>query len=134
MSIYDDIRSCLETELSNTAGLPDLVYENTHYEPTTGTPFVTCSLIPTYRAPAVRFTNPQQLYLGVFRLMVHTPENTGPGAADDYADILVSAFDATTDISSAGTIVSIEKAERRMGYVESPWYIVPVEVDWYIYN
>ena len=36
MSIYNNIRSTLESHLANTANLPDIAYENVLYEPTTG--------------------------------------------------------------------------------------------------
>lgn len=134
MSIYDDIRAALETKLSNTTGIPSIAYENVKFEPTTGTSFVRCQLVPAIRRPAVRFTNPQQEYTGSFLVMCYVPENQGPNAADTLANTIIDEFDATTDINDAGIILSIRYAERRPGYNQSPWYVVPVDISWYIYN
>ena len=134
MSIYDNIRAALETKLSNVAGIPPIAYENVKFEPTTGTTYVSCRMAPAIRRPAVQGTNPQQLYTGSFLVMVNTPENIGPNAADTLVNTIIDDFDATTDISDAGIILSIRNAERRPGYNRSPWYVVPIDIQWYIYN
>lgn len=138
-SIYNDIRAALETHLSNVSGIPSVAYENVSFEPTTGTSFLQVMFLPTERRPAVRGLNPQQRYQGVFSILVHTPEGKGPKEADDYANILLEAFEATTDISFTNsnleTInVSIDYAERQQGILDSPWYYVRVDIGWYIYK
>lgn len=133
-SIYDNIRTALETELSNVAGIPDIAWENVSYEPTTGTSFVRPFFAPTRREPAHRGLNPQMYYQGLFRVIVYCPENRGPGTADDLADSIIEAFEGATDISNGGTTVSIDYAERGQGIQDSPWYYVPVDIGWYIYN
>lgn len=136
-SIYDDIRAALEVKLSNVVGIPPIAYENLSYSPTTGTSFVQPRFIPVSRRPAVRGLNPQQRYDGVFRVFCYVPEGNGPAAADDLADKVIDAFDATTDISfnngSSTIVVSIDYAERDNGFVDSPWYYVAVNIGWYIY-
>lgn len=134
MSIHDNIRAALETKLSNMAGVPPIAYENVKYEPTTGTTYLSCKLIPATRRPAVRGLNPQQEYTGSFLVMIHCPENEGPNAADTLTNSILDEFDATTDVNDAGIILSIRYAERRPGYNDSPWYVVPVDISWYIYN
>ena len=134
MSIHDSIRAALETKLSNMAGVPPIAYENVKFEPTTGTTYLSCYLVPATRRPAVRGLNPQQYYAGIFVVTVHCPENQGPNTADTLVDSILNEFDATTDISDAGIILSIRHSERRPGFNDSPWYIVPVEISYYIYN
>lgn len=138
MSIYNDIRAALETKLSTTSNLPTISYENLTFQPTTGTSFIKTSFQPVLRRSAVMGLNPQQRYLGVFRCLCYTPENIGPGLADQYANTVISAFDATTDISFTNSsnetiIVSIDYAERDSGFLDSPWYYVPVNIGWYIF-
>ena len=138
-SIYNDIRAALETHLSNISGIPSLAYENVSFEPQTGTSFLQVMFLPTERRPAVRGLNPQQRYQGVFSILVHTPEGKGPKEADDYANTLLEAFEATTDISFTDsdleTInVSLDYAERQQGILDSPWYYVRVDIGWYIYK
>jgi len=138
-SIQNDIRAALESHLAATSDLPDIAYENVAFEPTTGTSFLTVQYLPTVTRPAVRGLNPQLRYQGVFSVTVFTPEGRGPATADDYANKVIDAFAATTDISftnsDAETItVSIDYAERQQGIIDSPWYFVPINIGWYIYK
>lgn len=138
-SIQNDIRAALESRLSATSGLPSIAYENVAFEPTTGTSFLKVQYLPTVTRPAVRGLNPQLRYQGVFSVTVFAPEGKGPATADDYANKVIDAFAATTDISftNADTetiIVSIDYAERQQGMIDSPWYFVPINIGWYIYK
>lgn len=137
-SIYDDIRSALEVKLSNVVGLPEIAYENVAYSPTTGTPFVKPQLVPVARRPAHRGINPQKRYDGLFRVYCYSPEGNGPSQVDDITNLVIEAFDATTDISftnssSQTTIVSIDYAERNEGRPLGGWYQSVVDIAWYTY-
>ena len=138
-SVYDDIRAALEVRLAAVSGIPAIAYENVAFSPTTGTSFVKAKFIPTSRRPAVRGTNPQQRYEGVFTVFCYTPGGNGPATADDLADKVIEAFDATTDISftnaaSETIIVSVDYAERDNGFIDNPWYYVAVNIGWYLYK
>ncbi len=133
-SIYDDIRAALETHLSNIAGLPDVAWENLTFSPTTGQSYVKPRLIPTVRQPAVRGLNPQIYYQGIFRVDCFVPEGLGPAAADDLADKIIDAFEATTDVTDGSTTVSIRYAEREQGMPDGAHFMVPVNIGFYIYN
>lgn len=134
MTIINDIRACLDTHLSGTVGIPTIARQNVPFEPTTGTTFVKANLVPTSRRPAVRGLNPQQRYDGLYSLLICTPEGLGPGAGYDVADLLLDRFDATTDISNAGLIISVDYSEVRTSFLDSPFYCTPVTVGWYVYN
>ena len=134
MSIINDIRACLDTHLTGTAGLPAVAHQNVPYEPTTGTTFVKVDMVPTSRRPAVRGLNPQQRYDGLYSILICTPENLGPGAGYDVADLLLDRFDATTDISLSGLTISIDYSEVRTSFLDSPFYCTPVTIAWYVYN
>lgn len=133
-SVYDDIRAALETSLSSVTDVPSVGWENVQFSPTTGQPYVKPRLIPTRREPAVRGTNPQMFYQGVFRVECYVPEDQGPSAGDELADKIIDAFEATTDVSYSGTIVSIRYAEREMAEIDGPFYMIPVNIGWYIYK
>jgi hypothetical protein len=134
MSIINDIRACLDTHLAGTVGLPAVAYQNVPYEPTTGTPFIKVDMVPTSRRPAVRGLNPQQRYDGLYSILICTPENMGPGAGYDIADLLLDRFNATTDISVSGLTISIDYSEVRTSFLDSPFYCTPVTIAWYVYN
>lgn len=132
-SIYDDIRAALETKLNSVSGVPSIGWENLQFSPTTGQPYVKPRLLPTRREPAVRGLNPQMYYQGVFRVECYVPEGNGPAAGDDLADKVIDAFEAATDVSYSGTIVSIRYAEREAAEIDGPFYMIPVNIGWYIY-
>lgn len=132
-SIYDEIRVALETKLSTITGIPSIAWENVSFTPTTGQPYVKPRLIPTVREPAVRGLNPQIYYQGLFRVDCFVPEGLGPAAADDLADKIIDAFEATTDLTNGSTIVSIRYAEREQGMVDGAHFQIPVNISWYIY-
>lgn len=136
--LYSDIRAALESHLSATASMPSIAYENVSFSPQTGSNYIRVSLIPTLRRPAVRGLNPQQRYQGVFAINCYAPEGKGPAAADDLANLVISAFEATSSISFTNAeeetiIVSIDYAERQQGFLDTPFYYVPVNIGWYIY-
>ena len=75
----------------------------------------------------------------MFTVVCYAPEGNGPGAADEIADKVLEAFEATTDVSytngDAETfVVSIDYAEREGGGLDTPFYYVPVNIGFYIYN
>lgn len=136
--IYTDIRAALEKALSD-ANIASIAYENVSFDPTTGTSYLEPVFIPTERRPAHRGTTPQMRYQGIFRVLCHATEGAGPGAADSLANSVMGAFEAATDISYTNAsddtiLVSIDYAERTAGFVDTPWYTVPVVIGWYIYN
>ena len=133
-SIYDDIRAALEVKLSTITDVPSIGWENAQFSPTTGQPYLKPRLMPTRREPAVRGTNPQMYYQGIFRIECYVPEGAGPSAGDDLADKIMEAFEATTDVSQGSTIVSIRYAEREMAEIDGPFYMIPVNIGWYIYK
>lgn len=132
------IRAALETHLSNISGLPDIAYENVPYEPTTGQSFIRVAYMPVTRRPAVRGRNPQQEYRGILALNVYAPEGAGPAACEDIVEKLLEGFEATTDITyndgSGDYTVCIDYAERDIGLTDAPWYLIPVNIGWFIYN
>jgi hypothetical protein len=132
------IRAALETHLSTISGLPYIAYENVPYEPTTGQSFIRVAYMPTLRRPAVRGLNPQLEYRGLLALNVYAPEGSGPAVCEDIVEKLLEGFGATTDITyndgSDDYAVCIDYAERSIGITDAPWYLIPVNIGWFIFN
>ena len=133
-SIHSDIRAALESKLANIAGIPPIAFDNVPYDPTTGTSFIKSSYIPVTRVPAVRGLNPSQLYKGLYSVTVYCPEGNGPGVADGIANTVIENFEAATDVSLNNFNVSIDYAERQQGFLDTPWYYIPINIGWYIYH
>lgn len=128
--ITEDIRSALETRLSNITGIPTVAWENVTFNPTTGQSFVKPRYIPTIREPSVRGPNPQIRYQGIFRVECFAPEGQGPNAASAIAAKVVDSFEATTDINTDNCDINILYAERTQGLVENAHYMVGVNIGW----
>lgn len=133
-NIQREIRSILETQLAAVLDLPQIAYENVPYSPTTGTSYIEVNFVPTSRRPAVRGLNPQQRYEGIFIINCYAPEGKGPAAAETIAENVMTAFEATTSLTTNNITVSIDYSEVRQGYLDSPWFVVPVSIGWYAYN
>jgi len=134
MSIMNDIRAALDSHLATDVTLPPASYENIAYKPTNGQAFLKTTLIPTSRRSAVRGINPQQRYEGIYNILVCTPEKVGSGPALDIADKLLTLYAPVTDISQNGIILSIDYSEVGLGFLDSPFYCIPVRIGYYIYN
>lgn len=134
MAILNDIRACLDNHLLTTPSLPPIAHQNVKFSPSNGQTYLKVDFMPNTRRPAVRGPNPQQFHQGLYRILVCTPENVGTGDNLEIVDTLLSRFDATTDISYGGKIVSIDYAEVGVSFLDAPFYCTPVFVAWYIYN
>lgn len=133
-NIHKEIRATLETQLANVVDVPDIAYENVSYSPTTGTSYIEPMYLPTSRRPTVRGLNPQQRYEGVLSVNCYAPEGNGPAAAETIAENVMDAFEATTKLTLNGVTVFIDYAEVQRALVDSPWFLVPVNIGWYAYN
>lgn len=133
-NIQKEIRAALETQLSQVVSLPEVAYQNVPYTPTTGTSYIEVTYLPTSRRPAVRGLNPQQRYEGVFAINCYAPEGNGPAVAETIAENVANAFEATTSITLNNVTVSIEYSETQLGFLDSPWFVVPINIGWYAYN
>lgn len=134
MTILNDVRAVLDNRLVTTPSLPEIAHQNVKFTPTNGQPYIKVDFMPSARRPVVMGPNPQQLHTGLYRLLVCTPENLGSGAGFEIADTLLDRFDASTDISYNGVIVSVEYSEVGVSFLDAPFYCTPVFVGWYIYN
>ncbi len=133
LSVYDDIRSALETHLNSTPSLPTVAWENVKFEPITGVQCLRVRLINTAREPAVRGLNPQYRYQGVFQILVCSPEGVGPSANQTLVNTLVDRFQTGDDMTSNGVAVTVKNTEAMGAYNNSPWYVTPVNIHWFAY-
>lgn len=131
---YKNIRIALEGKLSGISGLPDINWENLNYTPSTGSSWIRARVLPVTRVPAHRGPQPQMRYSGIYELIVYTPSNQSPAESEDICETLINNFEATSDIVTGDVRVSIRSAEREAGITDSPWYYVPVVINWYAYT
>jgi len=132
MPILNDIRATMDTALAAVSGLPDIAFENAPFEQNAGTPHLRASLFLTSRRPATRGPDPQNRYQGIYQVVVAVPTDQGAGAAMDYADLIMTEFDGSSDIEGTPT-VSIEYSETSGAVFSDPFYLLPVNIAWYVY-
>lgn len=128
------IGSCLENYLSTATGLPFIKFPNTEYNPPTDSTFIVARVIHTSRRRASLGLGQPKRSQGIFTIDIFTPENLGPGAGSDLADLVLTRFDLDTSITFGGVSVSIDYAEVNMEYEKTPFYCTPVVVAWYAYT
>lgn len=133
MPILNDIRATLDTTLAAATNLPAIAFENAPFEQNAGTPHLRVAFFLTSRRPAVRGPDPQHRYQGLYQVTVAVPTDQGSGGALDYADLIMTEFDGSSDISGT-PIVSIEYAETGSPFYDDPFYCVPVQIAWYVYG
>lgn len=133
MPIVNDIRATLDTALNAASSLPDIAFENAPFEQNAGTPHLRVSFFLTSRRPAVRGPDPQHRYQGLYQVTVAAPSDQGSGDALDYADLILTEFDGSSDIVGSEVSVSIEYAELGTPFYDDPFYCVPVQIAWYVY-
>lgn len=134
MTITNDIRQALDAHLAATANVPEIAFQAVGYEQQPLVTHIRVEFIPTSRRPASRGPNPQNRHQGLYIMTVCTPEDNGSGPALDIADMLMGRFDGSSDIAGIETTVSIEYSEAGTGFMDPPFYCVPVSVAWYTYS
>jgi hypothetical protein len=133
MPILNDIRATLDTALNAASGLPSIAFENAPFDQVAGTPHLRTQFFLTSRRPAVRGPNPQHRYQGLYQVTVAVPSDTGTGTALEYADLILTEFDGSSDVVGADVTVSIEYAETGTQVFDEPFYLLPVQIAWYVY-
>lgn len=133
MPIVNDIRATLDTALNAASELPTIAFENAPFEQNAGTPHLRVAFFLTSRRPAVRGPNPQHRYQGLYQVTVAVPSDRGTGDALDYADLIMTEFDGSSDVVGSEVTVSIEYSELGTPVFSEPFYLVPVQIAWYVY-
>lgn len=133
--ISADIRSILETQVTQIPQVPSVAWENVSFVPISGQSYLQVSYLPISRAPAVRGLQPTQRYDVLLSINCYAPEGSGPSVADTLAKNVIGSFEATTSLTNPNNLtVRIERAERLEGVLDSPWYFIPVNIYCYCYN
>jgi len=133
MPIVNDIRATLDTALAAISSLPDVAFENVPFEQNAGTPYVRTAFFLTSRRPAVVGPDPQMRYQGLYQVTVCVPTDQGTGDAFEFADLIMTELDGSTDIVGSDVTVSLEYSELGPVFYDDPFYCVPVQIAWYVY-
>lgn len=123
-----DVQSALNDALYDAFPDDPVAWENTKYEPMTGTLYLRVWLLPAEPEVVTLGQLPWLERMGVFQVSVFAPIKTGFMAAKAKAAAIVAAFGANTSFVYNGLEVIIDKAWPSSAMVEDGWYHVPVNI------
>ena len=137
MTVGNDIKQALESEIANVVGIPAAAqrsWENVPFKPTTGTPWVEMTLLPASSRKSAIGPSENYRHDGQFLVALNYPDSTkGTAAVDALADAVRARFKIPVTLTSGGTTVRFNWSERNQGVRLAPWWIVTVTISWYAY-
>lgn len=134
MTIFNKVRAIFDDRLASTPDIPKIAFQNVPYAHEVGDTYVKATLAPTSTRLSTMGSNPQQLYKGLYNLLICTPEANGSGEGYDLADTLLARFPASQDLSLDGQYITIEYSEVGASFLDSPFYCTPITIGWYSYH
>jgi len=134
MSISNDIRGALVTNLKAVSGIPAIADEGVPYVPVSGTPFVDYQVVHSSGRPNTMGSSHLIYHSGLFIVTLVYPAKGGLGPAETMADTVKEAFNVATALTQNTNAVRIRFAERVRRQIESDWVRCPVSIGWYLYS
>lgn len=129
-----NIRQALEGHLSTLSVLPDVAWDNVHFEPVVGTSFVESHLQPFRERRASVGKTGTIKKDGLYIINIMTPKNEGSKEADTLSDEIKNHFEASTSLTHGGTTVRILYAERKPPVEFKSWMATPIVMEYYVFE
>jgi hypothetical protein len=110
------------------SGVLPTSYENTVYEPKSGTAFQVVSLLPaTVENPSIGAELHREV--GIFQVTLHYPVNSGPADSATMAENIRTRFKRGTTITKDGVTVMIDATPSiARGIIEGDRWLVAVSI------
>jgi hypothetical protein len=132
VTINQDINGALLARLLTVSSLPAVAHEGVEDRPTTGTPYVVPTYVPSYARPRNVAASSTE-HWGSFEIEVVYPmtANQGTGAAAAMADAIIAKFDPPLDLYQGSAAVRIKHASRKgAARVDANWVRLHVSIGW----
>lgn len=131
-----DISAALDGALNTFASGASVAvaWENSNFEPTTGTKYLRPTLLPADTTQAESGSSGKDFTTGIYQVDVICPINTGKGEAVNLADDIADTFSRGSIHTYNGVNVRIRRASRRAGNRDGAWFIVPVDIEFFVYT
>lgn len=133
---FSYIRQALEQRLAAISSVPPIAWENTNYDPSAVNTWLRAKLEPIEQRPAAVGVGVKIKHSGLFLVDCFVRTSTsqgGPLAADELAQAVQDQFAYGTVLTAGGNQIRIRHAERAGAIYDSPWYFVPVSIEFYSY-
>jgi len=131
MGVFSDIQAALDTRLSTVAGLPAVAWENVHYKPSEGTPYVR----PTNIAgdSTLDTMARQQMNIGIYQVDLFYPTSNGTGTMLAMLDTIYDHFKADNELVENTTKVIVRSIGRTRVDREGSWSTAGIEIAYVSY-
>lgn len=130
-TVFSDIQAALETRLSTVPGLPDVAWENVHYKPTKGTPFVRPTNI-SGDSPLDTMDGSQQNN-GIYQIDLYYPTSNGVGTLLTMLDTIYTSFKSSNELTVNTTVVLIKSVSRTRIDRDEAWATGSIEISYRSY-
>ena len=131
-TVYDAIQAALDAKLATFATANGLVvaWQNTHFEPTPGSPWLEPFILPGEPSQAALGETGENRCVGIYQVKVKYPAGEGSGDARVMADTLITAFKRGTKLTYGVYNIEIKKAYQSPAIQKADWYYIPVTIQW----
>lgn len=111
----------------------DISWENIKFNPIDKDAWIKSRFVVTEQVPSIVGAGNAVLWRGLYLIDCYVKENTAVSALDVLADQVMSRFPYGTQLEESGKIINIRSTSRAGSIHDTPWYFVPVAVNWYAY-
>lgn len=114
----------------NSAGLSNIVWGNTHYEPETGVPYISADFRPASSAPVGVGEESAIREIGFYQLSVAVPSGDGKATLKQIVSELQQYFKTGSTLSYGGIAVRVRRFRILTELTAGDWYIQVIRVEW----
>lgn len=130
----EDIAHALNKHYSTFTASIHKVYENVRYEPSLGTPYLKAWHLPAQTDTITLGPSGVHWYKGIFQVSCFYPQAFGENDAKVMAGKLITHFFRGTQVTYNNILVKVRQAWMSPGYQEDAWYVVPITVDYWVFD
>jgi hypothetical protein len=124
---YSDLQGALGKQLNTLTDL-NIVWENTEFSPTIGTPFLRTWLISNPTINSSLGPRGFSEYNGIFQVDCFYPIGSGWGSARTKADTICSLFKRGTTVTYNKIEVRIWRSYPEPALIDGDWYRLPISI------
>lgn len=126
------IRQGLEVALNTwasgqTPAIP-VAWQNRAYTPTIGSRYVRANILPA-ETQNPSLGDDHKRFIGIFQILVYTPDDVGAGAAETIAESLFTTFARGTSFTASSVTTRVLDSPSVLpSFNDDGWYVTPVSI------
>lgn len=131
-NVFTNIEACLNTRLSQLAGLPPVQWPNVDFMPTEGQTFLRPTLMPA--AGKLSTVAGSYIETGLYQIDIFTPLNQGSYELTSLQDEIFNLYAGNKTITSNSVTVFVQDIVQGKGVREDGWYLGYITVYYQCYT